>query len=332
MYRSMQVLLLVFSLIFFFIIAYGYYNLLLQAGAFLALLGGAVMAVFAWYLARVIGSSGGGLRKNAILFAPLLIISAAGVYNSLMVYLEGGRILADTATEAQTHFAVLQKSAEDGLRLSGGTAQEDRVRTTAEALYSEMRNPLNCGQGPRARQLISDLQRQLPGFTPLSSARKKCEGIEDAIKDYQERIEGLIARAPWNTPELKAIAGEAADARRRLDELRATITTGYSPVMLRNALTALEEMDAQYRDARFRLSRHVDVKALPQGLHLSEVQSLGNAFKLLTLFLERLDELATYVYLAIAVGFDLLMVHLFQIVASNRVGRRQSAPIFAGAW
>src|SRR5690606_17992996 len=132
----------------------------------------------------------------------------------------GGRILADTATEAQTHFAVLQKSAEDGLRLSGATAQEDRVRTTAEALYSEMRNPLNCGQGPRARQLISDLQRQLPGFTPLSSARKKCEGIEDAIKDYQERIEGLIARAPWNTPELKAIAGEAADARRRLDELR----------------------------------------------------------------------------------------------------------------
>lgn len=195
-----------------------------------------------------------------------------------------------------------------------------------------MRNPLNCGQGPRARQLISDLQRQLPGFTPLSSARKKCEGIEDAIKDYQERIEGLIARAPWNTPELKAIAGETADARRRLDELRAAITTGYSPVMLRNALTALEEMDAQYRDARFRLSRHVDVKALPQGLHLSEVQSLGNAFKLLTLFLERLDELATYVYLAIAVGFDLLMVHLFQIVASNRVGRRQSAPIFAGAW
>lgn len=331
-FRSMQVLLLVFSLIFFFIIAYGYFNLLLGSGVFLAFVGGAIMAIFAWYLARVIGNSPGGIRRNYVLFIPLLIISAAGVYNSMMVYLEGGRIIADSVTSSQDRFANLERLADTGLSESGATARLGRINSLSEALFSEIKNPLNCGQGPEARRIISELQRELPGFQPLSNPSRNCARNEEVINDYRNRIEALTARATWNNPDLRAVISGSESARRTLDEIRSRVSTNYSPIMLKPVLNALEEQDVLYHDLRFRLSKYVDVKSLPASLHLSEAQSLGNAFKLPGLFIERLDEPATYAYLAIAVGFDYLMVYLFELVASNRRRRRTTQVAVGGAW
>ncbi len=331
-FRSMQVLLLVFSLIFFFIIAYGYYNLLLGSGVFLAFVGGTVMAVLAWYLARVIGTSPGGLKVNWVLFIPLLIISAAGVYNSMMVYLEGGRILSETATSAQERFANIERLAETGLSDSGATTKLARVNSLSEALFSEIRNPLDCGQGPEARRLIAELQRELPGFHPLSARRRDCAQNEAVIEDYRSRIAALVSRASWNNSDLRAVISASQSARNTLDEIRSNVTTNYSPVILKPSLNELEAQDVLYRDLRFRLAKQVDVKVLPSGLHLSEAQSLGNAFKLPALFIERLDEAATYVYLAIAVGFDYLMVYLFELVAANRRRRKATPVAVGGAW
>jgi len=141
----MQVLLFVFSLIFFAIIAYGYFYLFIRSGAFLAFVGCLIMAVFAWYLAQIIGTSRGGLRKHWVLLIPLFIVSAAGVYNSLMLYLEGGQIITDAASESQAQFATLQTAAERHLAETGATARTNRVRTLSEGLFSEIRNPVNCG-------------------------------------------------------------------------------------------------------------------------------------------------------------------------------------------
>lgn len=328
----MQVLLLVFSLIFFFIISYGYFNLLLGSGVFLAFVGGAVMAIFAWYLARVIGTSPGGIKKNYVLFIPLLIISATGVFNSMMVYLEGGRIISDAATSSQDNFANLERVAETGLAERGVTARVGRINSLRDALFSEIRNPLNCGQGPEARRIISELQRELPGFQPLSNPARNCERNEEVISDYRSRIDGLTERASWNNADLRAVIAGSEKARGAIDAIRSQVSTNYSPMMLKPILNALEEQDVQYRDLRFRLSKYVDVRSLPPALHLSEAQSLGNAFKLPALFVERLDEPATYAYLAIAVGFDYLMVYLFELVASNRRRRRTTSVAVGGAW
>ncbi len=331
-YQTFQILLLVFSFIFFFIIAYGYYNLLLNAGVFLAVVGGALIAVFAWYLARAIGTSPKGARGIWILFIPLLIISAAGVYNTLMLYLEGSRIIVDATTDSQEQFDALDAAAGEALEQSGATAKRARIETLADALYREIRNPLKCGQGPVAGRLIGELQRELQGFTALSTRAGDCSQNDQVIADYQERITGLLDRAAWNNPDLNAIQNESKAARDTLGELRSTATTGYSPASLQSSLVAFDELDTQYRDLRSKLSRHASVREIDEGLHISEVQSLGNVAKLPALFLERLDEVSTYAYLGAAVGFDLLMVFLFQLVTANKVRRYTTANDLPGAW
>lgn len=329
-YRSMQVLLFVFSLIFFAVIAYGYFNLALRSGIFVALVIAVVVAVFAWYLARVVGTNG-GIRKNIVPFLFLLVVSAAGVYNSLMLYLEGNRILTDAASEAQSQYGVLRSAADQGLASSGAKSKADQIRTTSEALFSEIRNPLNCGQGQEARRLIAELQRLLPGFTPLSNAGQRCERNEEVIKDYKDRIDTLLGRATWNNPDLQAVVSEANGADQRLGELRSELSASYSPLMLPRVLAEFETQDSRYRSLRQRLSRHAEVREIPEGLHISEVQSLGNAFKLPALFLERIDQPVTWVYLLIAFAFDYFMVHCFMMVAGAGGRRRPVESSLAGA-
>jgi hypothetical protein len=331
-YRSIQVLLFVFSLIFFAIISYGYFNLFSRSGYFLAFVGAALMAVFAWYLARVIGTSPGGLRRNWILFVPLVVVSSAGVYNSLMLYLEGNRIISDTIVETQGQFSRLQSTAEHGLAESGATAHVNRVRSLSEALFSEIRNPLNCGQGQEARRLIAELQRELPGFTALSNAGQNCTRNEDVIGDYRTRVDALLARADWNNPVMNNIVSQSNQARQSLEELRSNTGSSFVPTMLQGTLSALETHDSTYRDLRRRLSQIVNVRDLDEGLHISEVQDLGNAFKLPALFIERLDQPATYVYLIVAIGFDLFMVYLFELVSSNRMRRQTPGNSLGRAW
>jgi hypothetical protein len=330
-FRSMQVTLFAFSLIFFGVIAYGYFNLFLGGGLFFAFCGAALLAVLAWFLARVIGTDPSGMKRHAFLFVPLFIISAAGVFNSLMLTAEGGRILADAANDGQAQFTRLQQAAEGGLAASGAAARIDRVRSLSESLYSEIKNPLNCGQGPEAARIIGDLRRELPGFTPLSNPARDCARNDEIVSDYRTRIEGLIARAPWNNPDLVAVMTQSSRAREELGALRAATMAGYNPADLKTVQNALEARDAQYRELRFRASRHIDASSLPEGLHISEAQNLGNAFKVLGLFFERLDQASTYVYLAVALGFDVLMVLLFQMVTANQIRRRASHHTLAGA-
>lgn len=331
-YRSMQILLLVFSIIFFFIIAYGYYNLFAKSGIFLALVAGSVMAVFAWFLARVIGMSPGGFRRYWVLFLPLVAISSAGVYNSFMLYLEGSQIMADAANDSIGQFGTLQKAAESTLSQSGATAKINKVQTIADALFSEIRNPVNCGQGPEAARLIGDLQAELPGFKPLSNPVKNCSKNEDVIADYRDKISELVSRAAWNNADLQDVVASSTRSRSTLDQLRASVTTNYDPLALPRTLNAFEEQDAIYRNLRFKLSRYADVTSLDSGLHVSQVQSLGNAFKLPALFIERTNRPATWVYLFIALGFDILMVYLFELVATNRSNRKIRKDTIGSAW
>lgn len=329
--RSIQVLLFLVSLVFFGVIAYGYFHLFIKFGYFPALLFSIIAASVAWYLARVIGTSEGGVRKHLHLFIPLLLISAAGVYNSMMLYVEGNRILADTVSDSQERFANLQAAADRGLAESGATERVNHIHGLREALFSEIRNPLNCGQGQEAKRLIAELQRTLPGFTPLSSVHQDCSRNEEVIQDYRRRTDELIGQSDWNNPTLNAVSAEAAKIRRSLEELRSSVSTSYAPALLQGTISSLENADASYRDLRYRMSRLVNVRDLPPGLHLSAAQSLGNVFKILPLFIERLNELSTYVYLAMAIGFDYLMVLLFQMAwSSPRRTTRQAS--LSGAW
>jgi len=331
-FRSTQFLALLFSIIFFFIISYGYFNLLFKSGVFVALVGAAIMSTFAWYLARVIGTSPGGLRKNWLLLFPLVIVSSAGVYNTLMLYLEGSQIVSDTAESAQKRFGDMQRDAETALSQGGVTDHLGRVKTAADALFSEIRNPLNCGQGPEARRRVAELKGELPGFVELSNPNGGCEHNDEAIAEYTKKIAILVVVAPWNNPDLQSIASDSASARHQLDDLRASYTQNYNPLLLRQAVSQLETQQSNYSNLYFRLSRYTDAKDVPQDLDIAQVQSLGNIFKLPSLVIARMNRLTTYIYLLVAISFDLLMIYLFERLASMQVGRRPTKLAVGKAW
>lgn len=331
-HQSHQVLLALFSILFVAILAYGYLNLLRDFGWFIALILGSIIATFAWYLARVAGTAEDGTKVNWILVVPLFIISAAGVYNSMMVFLEGGQVLSDTASESQQQFGLLENAAQKELAVSGVSKQISKVYTLRDALFSEIENPLNCGQGPTARNLIVELKRELPGFEPLSSPSQDCSKNKEVIDDYRRRIDDLVDRAPWNNATLSGVARESAKARQELADLRGEITKSYSSSDIKQVTGIFENFQTQYQDLRYKLGQHTNVEGLPEDLPIVAAQSLGNVYKLPALIMSRLDEVSTYVYFVIALFFDLLLVYLFQLAARSRVKKLNVASPLSGAW
>lgn len=333
-YLTIQVILMLFTAVFFFAIAYGYYHLFIDAGWFLALIGGSIVAALAWFLGRWIGTTPNGPwsdRKNYFLMAILLIISAAGVYNSMMVYMEGEQVLADTATESQSHFNLLATAANSELDGAGISTRIGRIRSLRDSLFSEINNPRNCGEGPEARRLMSELQRELPGFRPLSGSGKNCENNEAIIADYNSRIDDLIARADWNSPVLVSVSRDAKAATNQLEEMRADINANYSPERIRQYVASFQKLDGGYRKLRTDLATLTDLDGVPQQLPLISADSLGNVYKIVPLFLSRVSYPSTWVYLIMAVIFDLLLVSLFSIVTESKVRKPSRSTTLQGA-
>ena len=329
-FRNIQILTAIFSFIFFTLIAFGYYNLLLEQGWFLSFLFGLVMAGVAWFLARVTGTTG-GVRKNPLLFLFLLIVSAAGIYNTLMLQLEGEAIVIDTIENSFDDFSAMENAAERARADAGTQARINEIEKVAEALFSEIRNPLNCGQGPEARRLIARLQNLLPGFIPLSAAGVDCSRNQEVIDDYRAKINQLIDTATWNNPVLRGVKGNAAEAKQRLITLSSEVSASYSPRILPRVKNDFNALNSIYREERTRLSSETSVEGLASALPTQQVEALGNAFKLPGLFAARLDQWSTYAYLAAAVLFDYLMVHLFMRAQVSVVRPSKSKSKLMGA-
>lgn len=199
-FRGAQVIAFLYSILFFSLIASGYY-LLFQDNVFLAITASVLFSLMAWWSARQIGLSKGGIRAHIPLFILLLLISAVGVFNSLMLNLEGRRIFVETIEDSQSRFDQVSKRAATELA-KGGTssplARMQRVESLKAALFSEIRNPLNCGQGPEARKILASLGEELADFRPLSNPRVDCSQNVKVIEDYERKIGELVERAPWS--------------------------------------------------------------------------------------------------------------------------------------
>lgn len=226
----------------------------------------------------------------------------------------------------------MEQAAATQLDTNGTTNRVNQILSVRDALFSEIANPQNCGQGPEARRLIAELQRVLPGFTPLSSAARDCSRNEAVISDYRARIDALIARASWNDAELGSIVNEARKARSTLTDLQQEISRSYSPSRIQQIGGILDSLQTQYIELLYRLGKKTNIDDFPDRLNIAGAKSLGNVYELPTLFFSRLGEVTTYVYLFIAFGFDVLLVYLFQLTTSHRVRKHAIDSAIAGAW
>ena len=318
--RGSQVIALLYSILFVFLIASGYY-LLFQRNLLLAITASLLFACLAWWLARFIGNSRAGIRGHVPLFALLLLISAVGVFNSLMLNLEGRRIFIETIDDSYDRFDKLKLQAGRELSKGGSTsplAHIQRVDGLKAALFSEIRNPLNCGQGPEARKIVSDLRAELPEFRPLSEKGIDCSQNARVIDDYDRRISDAVQRAPWNNQLLIRVVTDSAAAQTDLDGMRKTAEASFAVRLLQEVEPQLEVKNSQYRDLRQRLPTEEAATGLPVRLNLQQVESLGEWSQLVYLLINRWDKPTTYIYLALAGFADWMMVHLFSLVRTNR--------------
>ena len=334
-HRNSQIIAALWSVVFLAVIWFGYY-LLFSKNVFLALVLASVLAVTAWSLARFVGSHDDGLRRYWPMFAVLLTLSAVGVFNSLMLNLEGRQIFTEAIDQAEDDFTKLDGAASRRMTQKGVGDHLEKVRQLESALVREVKNPLNCGQGPQARRLIAELKIELPGFVPLSSSKRDCTKNDVIINDYRGRIQELVEGASWNDPFLRSVRQDAQAASTKLQELSTRSASMFAPGLLSTVAPELSRLDAVYRADRAKLSRDDgDVSTLPSQLDLSAVNSLGEWSQLPRLIGQRLDHASTYLYFILAIAFDFFMVYCFKIVRQTRPtrgGLRSSRANIGSAW
>jgi hypothetical protein len=250
------------------------------------------------------------------------VLSAVGVFNTLMLNLEGRKIFAEAISGANDDFTKLGSASAKRMKEKGIDDHVAKVRELESALYREIRNKLNCGQGPAALQIIAEIKRELPGFRELSSTGVNCSKTEEVVADYTGRIRELVEDARWNDATLSQVHEDALKAKSSLQELGMQSKTMFAHGLLTKILPEMSKYDVLYRTNFDRLERrNVDVSGLSKQLHLSEVNSLGEWSELLGLIIERVGRITTWLYITLAFCIDYLMVYFFMTVRRSRPSR-----------
>ena len=111
--KTFQAVCLIFSILFLFVVGNGYYNLFLTKIGSYALVVALLLAALAWLLAKLIGTIKGKIFGNLPLFFLLLIISSVGVFNAMMLNLEGKTIYTEAIDNAENQFVTLRAASKE---------------------------------------------------------------------------------------------------------------------------------------------------------------------------------------------------------------------------
>jgi hypothetical protein len=325
-YRVTQVIAFLYSILFVSIIAGGYF-FLLQKNYFVATLFALVFAGIAWNIARYLGSSEKGIQGYPPLFALLLIISGVGVFNNLILNLEGRQIFQETLNETELRFTELAEATAKYAQDPTVAARLAKIDSLIATLISEIQNPRNCGQGPQALQIAFDIQKELPDFR-LLSGKSDCSMNNVLAAEYRETLEGLKIKAAWYVEAdygglvktREEIIENAAAAKAELKLLRSAVNTGFAGTLLKSVGPKLEDLASMYREDAARLRRYSSGEDVAPALNLSAVESLGEWSQLINLVISRANKASTYVYLSLAVFLDWIMVYLFTLIRQNGAG------------
>jgi len=331
-YRTIGVIAMLYALVFVVFIAFGYYFLLGES--FFGALLGVIAAIIAFFAARLIGYEENGIKANLPLFVFLLLISAVGVFNTLMLTLEGRQIFTDAITNAEKQIEKLKTTYEKNVppNIVDTERQIAVIDSKLKQLEQEILNPNNCGQGPAAMLIMNDLKRILPGFTPLSRrGSNPCANSEELIASYQITVPSLYRATDWYKASnyqdweltkdklLNESTGFFPVSIRTLREEQTKVNSTLGPTLVGEVKPALEKLDSRYREAYSAIGKYADVSAIGSDLDLLSVRSVGEWSQLINLIIDNLHKPTTYLYPTLAVFADWLMIYLFQQVRRRRV-------------
>jgi len=314
-----QLATLMASLIYVAIMIHGYFNM------FVSTVGSAVAAVaiamsitlLAWLLAKLIAMHG-GVKGNFALFIPLVMVSAAGIFNSMMLSTQGETIFREAVDEADGSFRTIELESARLLQNSEAENIIGRVRNLETAFVQEMRNPVNCGHGAAAGKTFAELKSILPQLTILSG-NKDCSSIERVIPLYQQQIEDGLGKHPvvlryksiyQARAEIKELAANGAeDTKRAL----AAIESGSNYII--HVKPILEKISREYKNTAQLLKDNLSpeqARQVKQELNFDAVRSVGDVVKFPKLIVSRLNDVLMYFILIFSVCIDWFLVYLMR--------------------
>jgi hypothetical protein len=333
-FRTNQLLLVVYSIVFLAVLFNGWTHLFPKS-MFLGAIAAGVLSLLAWLLGKVIGQEGGVSAKNTLLFSMLLIISAAGVFNSMMLNLEGKKIFSEAIDSSQDRFRDLKMGARDSVRNSDLEAKHRSVEGARDNLLREIRNKLNCGIGPVAKNRLVELKVYLPNLKLPDPGRQPpseevCnQRADDAEEAINQETDALADTKSFRTIENDAATVKAAAdvAENELENVRRSINDGSkgTDYLLGDGREKLYGLELNYKKNLDILRSYAKDTSLPSRLDLDAVRSLGEWSQIINIIKERLDRSATYVYLLLSVFLDGMLCYLFaRYYSTPRPGTRIS--------
>ena len=319
--RARGVGLVLYSILFLGILGFGWYHLLygtMHSGLVAVIAG--LAALLAWFIAKIIGGHQEGIRGDLPLFIFLLGISAIGVFNTLMLKLEGKTIYVEAIDNATRQYTDLPLMVRTSAGNKEAQAKLARVEALKVQLAQEIANPRNCGDGPKAREILENIKAELPTFTRLSGSNVDCSQNKKLITSYNTQIDELLAKSPEfaaaHVSLYNATQANSTEQVAKLNGLKKQVDGGLD---LHQARNQLEVIAANYAEQANKVRAEVpsvtqDERFQPT-LDIASARNIGEWGHLLPLLLSRLNKVQTWVYLGIAVFLDWLLVHMFARLA-----------------
>jgi hypothetical protein len=258
-------------------------------------------------------------------FIVLLVISALGTMNTMFMGTQQSGVLGDAISRTTRSLQQLESKIDEKLATPSYDQQRTDIQLLREQFEMELRNKANCGFGAQASRRFRDLQVALPKLVPLSIGSGACTNVEAVIADYKRAVERLTDDLP--NPETKKRFQHRNDLIFKIKEATKAITemkdksVSLSKAIAVPALTAAWTIYAQaLSEAELIAGSSFD---LPTKIEEKNIQGMGNITQIIPLMISQFDSPVTYVIIAAAVFFDILLIEFFARYFHSHVAIRR---------
>lgn len=246
-------------------------------------------------------------------FFVLLLISALGTMNTMFMQTQQSGVLGDVISKTRNHLQQLKFTVEEKLATRAYDKQRADIAQMFKDFEKELRNPANCGFGAQANQRFHELQTELPKLKPLALGSGACGNIEALIAAYKDTVYQL--RDDIADPETKKRFQQRNEFISQLQKTIAEIEDMKVKNLSLSKAAAMPALIAAWNTYAAILSESELIArssfGLPSEIVDTNVQGMGSITQIIPLLISRLDNPLTYMIIAAAVLFDILLIEFF---------------------
>lgn len=258
-------------------------------------------------------------------FVVLLVISALGTMNTMFMQTQQSGVLGVVISKTRNHLQQLKFKIDAKLATPAYDQQRADIAQLFGNFEKELRNPANCGFGAQSNQRFHELQAVLPKLKPLALGSGACENVSALITAYKDTVDKLTEDLPdpgtkKRFQQRQIFISQIEQTIAGIEEMKVkNVTLSKDAAM--PALTSAWNTYAQ-------LLKEAELIAgsplgLPEEIVDTNVQGMGNITQIIPLLISQFDNPLTYLIIAAAVFFDVLLIEFFSRYLHSRVVIRE---------